>query len=65
MIGKLVDRMATPMSINNGMAAILVRKPTRITAPKTISTTPTNGPVRCGAGIMGIFSKRPAACSAG
>src|SRR6266478_1216382 len=46
------------MSIKSGIAASLVKKPTKIKLPHTISTMPTNGAITCGAGIP-ILMKRP------
>ena len=43
----------------SGIAASRVRKPKIISAPQTISTTPTKGPVISGNGIP-ILAKRPA-----
>jgi hypothetical protein len=57
-MGILVVAMATEISIESGIAASRVREPAITKVPKTISTTPTNGPVNEGSGIP-ILAKRP------
>ncbi len=54
----LVEHKATAMSMRSGTVASRVRKPISNRVPHTISTTPTNGAMRCGHG-MPIFTKRP------
>src|ERR1039457_6690283 len=56
--GILVVAMATLMSMISGIAANRVSNPSRRSAPKTISTTPTKGAITPGAG-MPMLVKRP------
>jgi hypothetical protein len=44
-----VVEMATSISIIRGIVAIRVNNPMRMSAPKTISQTPTNGAMTAGA----------------
>ena len=57
-IGTFVVAMATEMSMSSKTADSRVRKPSRMNAPNTISTTPTKGATVAGSG-MPIFAKRP------
>ena len=52
------------MTIMSGIAASRVRRPTMISAPQTVSTIPTKGPIRSGKGIP-ILAKRPAPSTSG
>jgi hypothetical protein len=52
-----VETSATVISINNGIAASRVSRPTTTHAPHNTSTPPTNGPKKPGAG-MPILVKR-------
>jgi hypothetical protein len=56
--------LSTVQSMSSGTVARVVKRPTIRSVPHTISTTPTNGPENCGAG-MPIFAKRPAPKEAG
>jgi hypothetical protein len=50
--------------IMSGSVTSLVSNPIRISAPQTVSTTPTNGAMTAGEG-MPIFAKRPTPSDAG
>src|SRR6266853_6684803 len=58
-MGIFVVAIAVQITASSGIAARLVRTPRSTSNPQTISTAPTNGPVRCGAGIP-ILVNRPA-----
>ena len=63
-IGILVVAIAVRITHSKGIAASLVNKPRSTIVPKTISTAPTKGAMRCGAGIP-TFSNRPTPSAAG
>ena len=50
----MVDTIATIITMMSGIAASLVARPAMISAPQTISTTPTNGPIEIGIGDTDI-----------
>ena len=58
-IGTFVVRIATLMSIYNGIAVRLASSPAISIAPPTISTIPTSGAKNRGSGIP-MLAKRPA-----
>ncbi len=63
-IGIFVVRIATEMSMSRGIAARRVKRPRITRPPQAISTAPTNGAKKCGAG-MPIFTNRPTPSAAG
>src|SRR5579871_147126 len=63
-MGNFVVRMATEITPSSGIEATRTNSPTRSRHPQTISTVPTRGAIRCGAGRLS-FSKRPTPNCAG
>jgi len=63
-MGIFVVAMATIMSISSGIETSRVSNPTISDAPQASSTTPTNGPKNCGAG-MPILANLPTPRAAG